>query len=116
LERLGGDEALVNEVVEIFLNDMPGQLRELREALHDQDAEKVRQKAHRIKGASANIGAQAVSGLALKIEMAGKQGDLIGTSNLLENLEEEIKGIGALVCSPDGTDHQTGLPLVRKAP
>jgi signal transduction histidine kinase/DNA-binding response OmpR family regulator len=91
LERLGGDQELLNEVLDIFLSDIPGQLQKLIQAKDNDDAEQVREKAHRIKGASANIGAQRASHVALQIEKAGKKNNLEGTESLFEKLEQEIE-------------------------
>jgi signal transduction histidine kinase/DNA-binding response OmpR family regulator len=90
LERLGDDETLFDEIVSIFLKDIPVQLKALKDALDNNDAETVWKKAHRIKGASANIGAQKTSDVALEIESSGRQGDLRAISDLMEKLEQEI--------------------------
>ena len=103
LERLGDDEKLFDEVVGIFLEDIPVQLKALKDALDNNDAETVWKKAHRIKGASANIGAQTVSDVALKIERAGQQGDLESSVGLIENLKKELHAIETLLShSEDG--------------
>jgi signal transduction histidine kinase/CheY-like chemotaxis protein len=93
LNRLGGDEKLFDEVIGIFLKDIPVQLQALNDALNNKDAETVWKKAHRIKGASANIGAFTVSALALEIERSGKEKDLERSAGLLENLKKEIQTI-----------------------
>ncbi|MBW2108266.1 MAG: response regulator [Deltaproteobacteria bacterium] len=100
VERLGGDEALVDEVVGIFLNDVPGQMQALKDALGQNDAEAVCQKAHRIKGASANIGAEMVRTAALEVEKAGRNGDLDGTPDLLKKLEAEIQRLQNVLSAP----------------
>jgi HPt (histidine-containing phosphotransfer) domain-containing protein len=93
LDRLGGDEKLFEEVIGIFFEDMPVQLQALSDGLNNKDAETVWKKAHRIKGASANVGAYAVSDVALKIERAGKEEDLERSAGLMENLKREIQAI-----------------------
>jgi HPt (histidine-containing phosphotransfer) domain-containing protein len=88
LERLGGNEELFAEVVGIFLKDMPVQLKALKDALNANDAETVWKKAHRIKGASANIGAHETSDVALAIERSGRKAELHTTADLVEKLEQ----------------------------
>ena len=75
LLRLGGDEELYQEVVSIFVEDIPNQLQALEQALGSQDVEASTRIAHSIKGASSNIGAEAMQAAALKAEaFAGGRG------------------------------------------
>ena len=50
LERLGGDEKLLHEVMEIFLEEVPKHLVGLREAITQQDAETAERIAHSLQG------------------------------------------------------------------
>ena len=101
LGRLGGDEELFDEVISVFMKDAPVQLEQLRQALNDNDAERVRRQAHRIKGASANIGAQALSDLAFEIETAGKDAKLDVALPLVGKLEEDFEKLGSVLSDFD---------------
>jgi len=101
LGRLGGDEELFDEVISVFMKDAPVQLEQLRQALKDNDAERVRRQAHRIKGASANIGAQALSDLAFEIETAGKDAKLDVALPLVGKLEEDFEKLGSVLSDID---------------
>ncbi|MBE9581743.1 MAG: response regulator [Proteobacteria bacterium] len=101
LGRLSGDEELFDEVISVFMKDAPMQLEQLRQALNDNDAERVRRQAHRIKGASANIGAQALSGLACEIETAGKDAKLDVAFPLVGQLEEDFEKLGSVLSDLD---------------
>ncbi|MCK4728002.1 MAG: Hpt domain-containing protein [Desulfobacterales bacterium] len=101
LGRLGGDEELFDEVISVFMKDAPVQLEQLRQALNDNDAERVRQQAHRIKGASANIGAQALSDLAFEIETAGKDAKLDVVLPLVGKLKEDFEKLGSVLSDFD---------------
>jgi signal transduction histidine kinase/DNA-binding response OmpR family regulator len=101
LERLSGDNELLDEVIAVFIDDIPGQLEELEQALDDRDAELVRLKAHRIKGASANIGAQAVRETALEIEHASRDGQLDGTDAMFIKLEQELERLGSVLADSE---------------
>ena len=76
LKRLLGDEQLVREVLGIFLADFPVQLESLLTALSAGDGGLVQQRAHRLKGAAANIGARQLQELAIGVELAAREGDL----------------------------------------
>ncbi|MEA3427639.1 MAG: response regulator [Thermodesulfobacteriota bacterium] len=90
IERLNGDEEFLSELLSLFAQDTPLQLKELKQAIEDNDATRVTLHAHTIKGSSANIGAKALSNAALDIEMAGKNRDLNSARLLIGKLEYEL--------------------------
>jgi signal transduction histidine kinase/CheY-like chemotaxis protein len=55
LERLGGDERLLSEVIDLFLEDCPRRLAAIKAAVDARDAELIRTTAHALKGAAANL-------------------------------------------------------------
>jgi PAS domain S-box-containing protein len=76
LERLGGDEKVVDEIIVTFLNDTPLRMDALRCCTEAGDLIGAEREAHSIKGASASMGAGALSERAFDLEMACKAGDL----------------------------------------
>ena len=90
LQRLGGDEALLKEVIHIFTNDIPDQLYVLKKALQEKNGKLVGIKGHRIKGAAANIEARCMRDIAYEIEKAGKAGNLDEAIPLVEELDREF--------------------------
>jgi len=90
-QRLMEDEALIRVVAETFLTDLPIQLEALKAALIAGDVTKAAAQAHKIKGASANVGGVAVSSLAQTMEKSGKVGDLETIRQELPRLEQQIK-------------------------
>jgi two-component system sensor histidine kinase/response regulator len=94
--RFDWEETLCNELLGIFLEDTPSQLGKLKQAVEAQDALLVEQYAHAIKGASANIGANALRGAAHEMERAGKDHDMGKAHFLVGKLEgrfEELREI-----------------------
>ena len=83
-----GDEELISSVAEVFLTDMPTQIDLLRSLVATNDLEQIAGMAHRIKGGSANVGGMALSALALKIEQAGKSGNLEVIQQCMPELEQ----------------------------
>lgn len=88
--RLGGNESLLNRIVEMFL----AQIKEKQHALHEGvkalDAESIRFHSHSMKGASGDVGADALREKASSIEIQAKQANL-------ENIEEELVALDALI-------------------
>jgi CheY-like chemotaxis protein len=76
LERLGGDEQLLSDVIQIFLDDCPVRLEAIRAAVSERHADRVRQEAHALKGAAANLSATGLFEAAQALERIGAENRL----------------------------------------
>ena len=90
LERVGGDEELLFEVVEIFINEAPKALTRLRQALSCGDAEAVERVAHGLKGEIGYLGIRSLSQQTRELEEAGRRQDMVSCEPLVASLEAEI--------------------------
>ncbi|MEE9515743.1 MAG: response regulator, partial [Candidatus Adiutricales bacterium] len=90
LDRLFGDEELVREILETFLEDAPLQIGALKEALNKDDASLVRECGHKLKGSSGMVCAVGMQKVGLQIEEAGEKGDLGQAASLKEKIEQEF--------------------------
>ena len=70
LRRAGGDWGLAREVINMFLEDTPEVLAQMREAVGKNDFNAVERAAHRLKGAAANLEARQLARIAFEIEQA----------------------------------------------
>lgn len=86
MKRLMDDEELVEEIITAFIGDIPGQIETLRNNLERGDIEGAKCRAHAMKGASANIGAEAFRAVAYKIEKATFKGDIGEAKTYVEDL------------------------------
>lgn len=69
LHRLSDDSPEFEiELLQIFINDSQGHLDGLRQAVEQQDFDKIERHAHHIKGSSANVGAMVMQIAAAKLE------------------------------------------------
>ena len=101
LERVGGDKDLLNEIIAMFIEDIPVQLEELKQGIKENDAAVIRGQGHKIKGASATVGAEAMRQAAHEIELAGTDGKLDSVSGLVVKLEQEFERLkGVVNCCP----------------
>jgi PAS domain S-box-containing protein len=91
LSRLMDDEELMNEVIEGFLMDTPGQIAELRKLVALGDVKAAGLKAHLIKGSASSVGGEAMRAVAHEMEQAGKSGDMDVVAAGLEDLEHEFE-------------------------
>lgn len=91
LENLGGDMDLLKEIIEIFLDDFPNQMKQIREGILEGDAEAVEHAAHSLKGSVANFAAKRAYDAAYRLEVLGREGNLGEANEALVNLEKEIE-------------------------
>jgi PAS domain S-box-containing protein len=90
LQRVDGDRALFAEIVGIFLADAPGMLADVAAAVGLGDAAAVGRTAHRLKGSILTFAAPAASEIALRLEHAGRAGDLSAADEDLARLTAEV--------------------------
>jgi two-component system, sensor histidine kinase and response regulator len=90
LERLGGDAALLAEVVQIFFEDLPKHLATLRDAITSKDAAALEQVAHTLKGELGYLGISAISLQARQLEECGRDGDFERAATVATTMEPQI--------------------------
>ena len=88
LHSLGGNEKVCREIIGMFLEDLPGQIESMEDAVKKGDPVLVQRLAHTIKGASASVGAVALQKAALEMEKAGKSGDMGKAAGMLDAVKE----------------------------
>ncbi|MGY4522957.1 response regulator [Thermostichus sp. MS-CIW-30] len=67
----GGDRGFQRELLQVFIQDCETQLPQLRQAIAGCNAEGMRRVAHRLKGASSNVGANAFCQVVRELEHLG---------------------------------------------
>ncbi|MFP4175764.1 MAG: response regulator [Candidatus Brocadiia bacterium] len=90
LTRVQDDEKLAARVIEGFLGDIPQQINDLKEALDDDEFTICERKAHSIKGASSNVGGEALRRVARKVEEAAARHDERTIKDNLPELDREF--------------------------
>jgi HPt (histidine-containing phosphotransfer) domain-containing protein len=95
LERLGGDERLLREVIQIFLEEGPKQMASIREALARGDKDSTERIAHTLKGELGYLGLAEASQAARELEDAGRAGDLERAARIQALLESDVQGVVA---------------------
>ena len=85
------DEELASTLCGIFLKDVPGRIKTLKDSLSEQDAKGIEQSAHSIRGATANMSGEALSELAKSIEEAACSNDLNFVADDIVKLDTEFE-------------------------
>jgi CheY-like chemotaxis protein len=93
LEQLGGDETLLQEVIDIFLEEAPKHLAALRVAVEQGIAATVETTAHTLKGEFGYLCVPGISQRASQIEEMGRSNDIRGAAGLLPQFELDIRGL-----------------------
>jgi signal transduction histidine kinase/CheY-like chemotaxis protein len=87
LHRLGGNNALLNKILESFLNDGPKSLTALAKALEENNAPNTQLHAHSLKGSAGNVGALKLQNIAKELEEAAKNKNLAHVQERIEECE-----------------------------
>ena len=104
LDRLGGDEKLLHEVIQIFIDEAPKHLDTLRSALGQGDAEALEKITHSMKGELAYLGISEVSQKARELEELGRKHDLEQASRIFPSFEAEVSAIVAAMRRANSQD------------
>ena len=87
LEDIGGDDELVQRVLDCAAAEIPKEVELLRVCCAGSDTEPIRLKAHGIKSIAADLYASDLREICAQVEAAGKNGDLEHARALLPELE-----------------------------
>ncbi len=96
LERLGDDEELLQEILELFVMDAPSQLEGLCSAIQTGEIELLTRHAHTLKGQAANIAATRMRDVSDRMEQQGHAGNLDAARDLLPEVRttfDELIGV-----------------------
>jgi len=86
-EAMGAD--YIVEVIQVYFEETPQLLSDLKQALEKQDCETFRRSAHSIKSTSNSFGALQLGAQAKELEMMGREGKLEGAAPKVETLEAD---------------------------
>ena len=84
IDRMGGNEDVVRQVMKMIKDQYTGKTDLLREPFSAGDHEALFQTAHSVKGALANVCAEDDAAFAAKIELAAREGNLPSEAELDE--------------------------------
>jgi signal transduction histidine kinase/CheY-like chemotaxis protein/HPt (histidine-containing phosphotransfer) domain-containing protein len=92
-----GEPDILNELIELFLDEVPGELEALGEAAQRGEARSVERIAHTLKGSSANMGAVRMEAICAELEEIGRSEDLAAAPEQISQLEEEFGHVRAVL-------------------
>jgi HPt (histidine-containing phosphotransfer) domain-containing protein len=89
--RHGGDEALQEELIDLFLEESRPLVDGLRPAVDRDEAEMVRRLSHALRGISSHIGARSLQSLCDDLERLGSNATLADARGLCAELSAEYE-------------------------
>jgi PAS domain S-box-containing protein len=101
LESRVSNEALIQKLVTVFLEQYPGKIDHLGQAVRTGEAEAVRSQAHALKGAAASMSAVPLSQAANDLECAGRGGNASAFAALFQELKIEFEKVRSFVSQPN---------------
>jgi CheY-like chemotaxis protein/HPt (histidine-containing phosphotransfer) domain-containing protein len=93
LARLGDDESLFEEVVELMQVELPRLMETLREAVASGDAFRIERAAHTLKSCVGHLGVNRLQALAKEIEYMGRDRALSGVNAALAELTDRTERV-----------------------
>jgi HPt (histidine-containing phosphotransfer) domain-containing protein len=95
LDRVEGDEELLQDICRIFLEESPKLMKRLQQAVAEENGEGVSQAAHSLKGESGYLGATSISQMAKQLETMGRDHELSQAATVLGQLQKEMESLSA---------------------
>ena len=90
LENVGGDEAMLRELAEMFFAECPKLMQQIREHIAGADGPELRRAAHTLKGSAHVFGAEKVAEAAHRLEEIGREEMFADAEEALALLEDEV--------------------------
>jgi HPt (histidine-containing phosphotransfer) domain-containing protein len=89
LARVENDRELFRDLLTIFKEEFPLQLRALREAVEAKDGDRVATAAHTLRGMLSNLAASQAAATAARLEEMGRKKETLGLQEALGVFEND---------------------------
>jgi HPt (histidine-containing phosphotransfer) domain-containing protein len=94
---LGGDPAFLDEMIQVFLEELPRYQADLQKAVRGGDTVVLMRTAHSVKGALAALHAECARALAAQLEELARDGLGEGIDGVASSLGVELERLGAFL-------------------
>ncbi len=99
LARLGGDEELLHEIVQMYFEDYPELLSQIEGAVESDNAEVLARAAHQLKGLLSNFSSPSTTVAIQALEQAGKLNQMRESRSRLQVLAVELSSLSSVLNS-----------------
>lgn len=91
LERIGGDELFLQELLKIYFEEFDKKRTLLAEAIEQGNFTLIQELGHSLKGASANLSLTSLQKASFSLEMAGREKKIDQAQTAFSSLEAEFQ-------------------------
>jgi CheY-like chemotaxis protein len=91
LKQIGGNEESLKEIVELFVVESEKLLLKIREAIANKAPSDLQRAAHTLKGSIRLFGLESPAAAALRLEIMGRDNNLVGAEQALLDLNKEVE-------------------------
>ncbi len=95
LGRVGGNRELLAELAQLFVEDYPAKIADVRASLDAKDARRGQRVVHHVKGGLATLGATALQETAARLESRFEEQRLAEAEPLVAELAQGPRGLVA---------------------
>jgi len=104
LQRMDGDEKLLLEILQIFLQEYPKQIAQMDRGLAELKPDLLEQAAHSLKGELGFLGVPEIEHLARQLEEIGRRRQLTAAVDVLASLKEQLSGFVEIIRNDVGAE------------
>jgi len=91
MERIGGDETFLQELIDIFIEDFIEKYAKLKQAIELSDFKAIKEIGHSLKGSSGNLSLNGLLDTSTDIERSGRKKDIEQAKVLFIQLNKEFE-------------------------
>ncbi len=91
LERIGGDESFLEELLNLYFEDFSEKYNQLQKAVEGKEFNSIRELGHGLKGSSANLSLNFLREASSQMEKSGTEMNIEKAKAALALLEKEFK-------------------------
>jgi PAS domain S-box-containing protein len=97
LDRMAGDDNIVNELCKAFLKESQDLIGRIDSALKSEDASTISKEANTLKDSAANLSINTLMEISLQIAQTSSKGDIKTVIPLIDILKEEYKKVKGIL-------------------
>ncbi len=86
----------IGMIIDTYVNELPGQVEAIRQAIDDADGDALRRNGHRLKGASRSVAAAVLGDICFRLEQMGQRGqheDFVAASALFDTFTQAVAAV-----------------------
>ena len=102
LERTGGDESFLEELLGLYSEDFSKKFNQMKEAIDLGNYDAICELGHTLKGASANLSLIPLQEASFEMESAGRERDIERAKKALEQLDKEYARLQDFLTEKEG--------------